>query len=220
MFIGHYIAGPLGAATGHLKLWHAFIATQFVDFIWAALVLLGIEKGRIVEGFTKANPMDFHFMPYSHSLLFTALWAAVAALGFKALTRAKGWRSAGIIALLVMSHWVGDVIVHAPDMTWYPGSEKIGFGLWNYVWLSLSLELGLFFLAAWVYMRATQPRTVGSIKWAAAFAALIAGAQIYSTFGPLPGSLKEVAIAMVLTFILLAFCAARFERTRSFPVKV
>lgn len=36
--------------------------------MWAVLVLVGIEKLRIIPGFAQANPFDLSFMPYTHSL--------------------------------------------------------------------------------------------------------------------------------------------------------
>ena len=69
MFVGHYsvsfAAKPLAR---RVPLWVWFVAVQWLDVIWAALVLLGIEKLRIVPGFTEANSIDLYYMPYSHGL--------------------------------------------------------------------------------------------------------------------------------------------------------
>jgi len=155
MFIGHYAAAPIGAATGKIKLWHGFIAVQLVDFAWAIFILLGIEKARVVPGFTEANPLDLHFTPYTHSLLFSFIWAAIGMIAFKLLTRAKDWTGALIFGTLVLSHWIADVIVHIPDMTLWPGSVKIGFGLWQHVEISFPLEIGLTVLAFAYYLMKT-----------------------------------------------------------------
>ena len=79
MFIGHY--GPsfaCKAAKPAIPLWVLFLAVQFVDIVWSILVLLGIEKVRIVPGFTATNPLDLYYMPYTHSLLAAAIWALAA----------------------------------------------------------------------------------------------------------------------------------------------
>ena len=39
-----------------------------MDLVWSVLVLLGIEKLRIVPGFTEANALDLYYMPYTHGL--------------------------------------------------------------------------------------------------------------------------------------------------------
>ena len=59
MFIGHY--GPafsIKAIRPATPIWLLFIAVQIVDIAWSVLVLLGIEKLRIVPGITASNPLD------------------------------------------------------------------------------------------------------------------------------------------------------------------
>jgi hypothetical protein len=51
MFIGHY--GPsfaIKAIRPAIPLWLLFIAVQFVDVVWAVLVLLGIERFELFRG--------------------------------------------------------------------------------------------------------------------------------------------------------------------------
>ena len=43
---------PLGK---RVPLWVWFIAVQWLDVVWSVMVLMGIEKLRIVPGFTEAN---------------------------------------------------------------------------------------------------------------------------------------------------------------------
>ena len=65
MFIGHY--GPALAVKGFAKsvpLWVLFVAAQWVDFLWAALVIMGIEKVRIIANFFGLSPLDLYYMPY------------------------------------------------------------------------------------------------------------------------------------------------------------
>lgn len=214
MFIGHYAAAPLAAATGKIKLWQAFVAVQFVDFIWAVFILIGIEKARIVPGLTQASPLDLHFMPYTHSLLFTLGWAFIAALAFKAFTSAKGWGGAALIAALVLSHWAGDVIVHIPDMTWWPGSDKIGLGLWRTVMVSFPLELVIALGALWIYVAKTKPASPRSKFWTTLLVAFLVILQSISNFGSAPGSVSEAAITALIAFTLIAFAASRYEQTR------
>lgn len=214
MFIGHYAAAPIGAAKGQIKLWHGFLAVQLVDFAWAIFILLGVEKARIVPGLTEASPLDLHFMPYTHSLLFTLIWAVLGAVAFKVLTKAQNWTGALIFATLVCSHWLGDVIVHIPDMTWWPGSEKIGFGLWNTVAISLPLELGITGLALAYYLRLTKPVGARARFWMISFIAVLVALQLFSNFGPPPNTIQEAAISAFVAFSVLVFLAARFERTR------
>ena len=47
MFIGHYGPAVWDTQRGHgtplVTLWQGFLAVQFVDIIWAVLVIVGIE---------------------------------------------------------------------------------------------------------------------------------------------------------------------------------
>lgn len=219
MFIGHYalapvLASPNFAKQSGFKLWHGFLAVQLVDFVWAFFILFGIEKASVIDGFTQANALDLHFMPYTHSLLFSVFWAIFGGVLFKVLSASRSWKGAVLFGLLVLSHWVGDVIVHVPDMTFWPGSPKIGFGLWNIVAMSLPLELGLTLVGLAYYLKSTQPKSPKSKVWAIGFAALLIGLQLYATLGPAPKSINEVAISGLFVFTLLVFCAAHFEKTR------
>jgi hypothetical protein len=50
MFVGHYsVAFALKSEKNKIPLWVLFVAVQFLDYIWATLVLLGIEKLRVIR---------------------------------------------------------------------------------------------------------------------------------------------------------------------------
>lgn len=69
MFVGHYgISFAARVVVGRVPLWVWFIAVQWMDIVWSVLVLLGIEKLRIVPGYTEANSLDLYYMPYTHGL--------------------------------------------------------------------------------------------------------------------------------------------------------
>ena len=83
-----------------------FIASQWMDVVWSILVLLGIERLRIVPGFTEANALDLYYMPYTHSLpgwiVLSLLFGAIVALF------TSGDRAATIllVAAVSFSHWI------------------------------------------------------------------------------------------------------------------
>src|SRR5438034_5643892 len=79
MFVGHYgVSFGAKKAEPAIPLWVLFIAVQLLDVLWAPFVLLGIEKVRIVPGFTASNPLDLYYMPYTHSLVAAIGWSVVA----------------------------------------------------------------------------------------------------------------------------------------------
>src|SRR5207247_10990850 len=70
MFVGHYsVAFAAKSDRNKIPLWVLFIAVQFLDYIWATLVLLGFEKLRVTKGFTAGSMLDSYFHPYSHRLI-------------------------------------------------------------------------------------------------------------------------------------------------------
>ena len=76
MFIGRF--APAIVAATHPKapgLATLFVAAQLVDFGFFGLALVGIENYRITPGITTMNPLDLYDMPFTHSLMGSAVWA-------------------------------------------------------------------------------------------------------------------------------------------------
>ena len=134
MFVGHYsVAFAAKSKKNKIPLWILFIAVQFLDYIWATLVLLGIEKLRVIKGFTAGSMLDSYFHPYSHSLPTALIWSAIAGLLYKTIWRVKASNSAAlIVGVAVFSHWILDFIAHPGDLPLYDNTTKIGLGMWNY----------------------------------------------------------------------------------------
>jgi hypothetical protein len=64
MFVGHYsVAFACRTERNRIPLWVLFIAVQFLDYIWATLVLVGIEKLRVIKGFYGRQHARFVFSP-------------------------------------------------------------------------------------------------------------------------------------------------------------
>ena len=158
MFIGHY-ALAFGAKkfAPDVSLGILFLACQLADIIWPNLVLLGIEALEIEPGITVMTPLNFLHYPYSHSLVALILWSAVFGVLY-ALLRRSGAKAAIVIAVLVLSHWVLDVLSHRPDMPiTLADTSRIGLGLWNFPVVAVPLELLLFGAGIWLYIRHTKP---------------------------------------------------------------
>jgi len=145
MFVGHYsIAFAVKSEKNRIPLWVLFIAVQFLDYIWATLVLLGIEKLRVIKGFTAGSMLDSYFHPYSHSLPTALIWSAIAAVVYKAIWRAKASNSAAlIVGAAVFSHWILDFIAHPRDLPLYDNTLKVGLGMWNHRDPEFALEIAL-----------------------------------------------------------------------------
>ena len=155
MFVGHYSVA-FAVRTDKIPLWVLFVAVQFLDYIWATLVLLGIEKLRVIKGFTAGSMLDSYFHPYSHSLIAAVLWSGVAGLCYKLLCRWCGYgytkSAALVVGVAVFSHWILDLIAHPHDLPIYDNTAKVGFGLWNYRELEFAVEIVLLALGIVLYL--------------------------------------------------------------------
>src|SRR5476649_2749608 len=153
MFVGHY--GPsfeAKSADPSVPLWVLFIAVQFLDVLWAPLVLLGIEKVHIVPHFTASNALDLYYMPYTHGLLTALLWSAFAGVLYHVVAQPSRRHAGVLVGLAVFSHWILDVIVHVPDLPLYGNSAKVGLGLWNAPALAFGLESAVLLGGMWLYL--------------------------------------------------------------------
>jgi len=204
MFLGHFaLAMAAKRATPRLSLGSLFVAAQFADLLWPILVLAGVEQVEVRPGITTVTPLDFVSYPWSHSLAMLALWGALLGLAFVAARRGG---AAGMIAALVVSHWLLDVASHRPDMPLSPGgSQKLGLGLWNSLPATLVVELGLYALGVAVYARTTEPRDrVG--RWALwSLVGFLGAIYLGNVFGPPPPSGRAVAWSGIAMWLLIAW---------------
>jgi len=209
LFTGHYSFSFAGqAAEKRIPLWLLFVAVQFIDVMWSIFVLLGIEKVRIVPGFTASNALDLYYMPYTHSLAGVLCWSALAYVVCQLVPQLRGWRTGLIVAGAVFSHWILDLIVHIPDLSLYDSVGKMGFGLWNYRGAAFALEMVVLFGgAALLYRTATRK------AWLIGFVIFLAAFQVFGTFFfPLPTSDHSMAITALFFYVVLAIIAWWVDR--------
>jgi len=215
MFIGHYgVSFAAKAADKRLPLWLLFIAVQWLDVMWSGLVMLNVEKLRIVDGFTEGSTLDLYYMPYTHGLVgalaLSAGLGAVVALFFKSRRAAAG----AVVAGAVFSHWLLDLVVHVPDLPLLGDSFKVGLGLWRHVWISFPLEIVILVAGAALYARAVPSRSATGDRFLWVFVAAMAGVQAYGTFGPAPASgLAEAQMALA-AYLALAGLAGLVDWAR------
>ena len=200
MFVGHYgVSFATKKVDASIPLWVLFLAVQWLDVIWAPLVLLGIEKVRIVPGFTATNPLDLYYMPYTHSLVAALVWS-VAAAGAYHLLRSATTRTSFLIGLAVFSHWILDFVVHRPDLPLYDNTAKVGLGLWDHRALAFGLEAALLLggMAAFLRARPTRPGAIIT------FGVVMLGVQAYVFFGPPPASPAAAASTALAAYGIFA----------------
>jgi membrane-bound metal-dependent hydrolase YbcI (DUF457 family) len=217
MFIGHW--APALVAASHPKspgLGTLFVAAQLVDWAFFTLLIGGVEHLRLAPGTSVMNPMDLYHMPYTHSLLGSALWAA--AFGGALYL----WRRDRVTALIgagvVLSHWFLDLLVHVPDLTLWGSGPRLGLSLWNLPAVAMPLELGITFAALIFYIVRT-----GSVRSSArlaigTLALILLTVQVVNWFGPEPeGDPATLAITALAAFALVTTLALWTGMTRRVP---
>ncbi len=215
MFIGHFaVAFAAKRAAPTTSLGTLFIACELVDLLWPVFLLLGIETVAITPGITRFTPLDFQHYPWSHSLLMVAAWAA--AFGALHYGLRRRWLPAAVLALVVLSHWFLDLIVHRPDLPLAPGSDlKVGFALWNSVAGTLVVEGLLFVVGVRFYLTGSQ--AVDRIgHWALyGLLALLLVSYVATAFGPPPPSGPAIAWVGLVGGLLTAALGYWIDRHRT-----
>jgi hypothetical protein len=196
-----------------------FVAVQFLDYIWATLVLLGVEKLRVIKGFTAGSMIDSYFHPYSHSLITAILWSGVAAIAYKPLCTWLGYfykkSAALIVGVAVFSHWIFDLIAHPRDLAIYDDTWKVGFGLWNYRDPEFALEIALLAVGIILYLRRNV--TLAICKAAViAFGIGLVVIQIGDTYVPRnPLTARQTAMGVWVFYTLFVVVAFLIEKIGS-----
>jgi len=213
MFVGH-LAIALGAKRNAHRVNLAWLVTAVIalDLVWPIFVITGVEQVSIVPGATAFTPFVFDSYPWSHSLLMACVWGFV----IYAIAKWRGLRAsdARFVGLLVLSHWVLDVVSHNPDMPLWPGasSPKYGLGLWNSVPATYAVEGAMWAGAILIYLTSRPLRGwkshvafwsfvgVSTVMWAA------------GPFGPPPPSAQALGWMALIGWIMIPWAYAADKR--------
>ncbi len=214
MFLGHF-AVALAAKRGapRVSLGALVAAAELLDLIWPPLVLAGIERVKIEPGNTAFTPLNFVSYPWSHSLVMTVVWAAVAVAAYWVIARYR--RGALVVGAVVLSHWLLDFATHRPDLPLHPGSSVFaGLGLWNSVPATVTVEAGMFAMGVWLYGTGTKARDGYGRAGLWAFVAFLVATYVANASGPPPPNVRVVA-QVGLMVPLLAVWAWRIDEHRT-----
>jgi hypothetical protein len=217
MFVGHYsVAFAARSEKNKIPLWVLFIAVQFLDYVWATLVLLGIEKLRVTKGFTAGSMLDSYFHPYSHSLIAAILWSCAAALAYKVICSRHGCHyskgAALVVGLAVFSHWILDLVAHPRDLAIYDNAWKVGFGLWRYRNPEFALEIALLAIGIILYLARNVMPAIRKTA-VVAFGVALVVIQIGDTYVPRnPLTDKQTVTGVWIFYTLFVVVAFLIEK--------
>jgi hypothetical protein len=205
MFVGHF---ALALASKKIdtkpSLGTYFLAAQFLDLIWPLFLLLGIEHVVIDPGNTEFTPLNFIYYPFSHSFLGVLIWSAAFAAVYYLIR--KNYKTALLLGVLVMSHWILDLITHRPDLPLtFSNETKAGFGLWNSFWISLLLEGIIFTAGSLLYFNVTKAggKKGNIIIWTLLI--FLAVVFLMNAFGPPPPDEKSIAVVSLSLWLVVAW---------------
>ena len=217
MFIGHYgVSLAAKRVDARLPLGWLFVAVQLPDILWAVLFLLGVEKARIIPAQTAVRAVDLYYIPYSHSLVTTLLWAGAIYALFRLLpSRAAGLRKSIValtMALAVLSHFVLDVIVES-NLPLYDDAAKVGLGLGSNPLAAYIVEGVILVGGLIIYLGSTTPENLTGRYGMIVFVILMLAFNLLM-FGPPPTNLRVVALSSLGSFAVMAGVAFWLDRQR------
>jgi hypothetical protein len=213
MFAGHVGAGLLLGRGARAVNAGVFIAAALLpDLLLWMFVLLGWEDAFVPPDFRLTHQARFVF-PWSHGLLASATWALLAATVAWLLLRLRRsgrapdpqpLRAAALVAAAVMSHWLLDALVHAPELPVAgPGSAKLGLGLWQHMGVALALESLLVVAGLWLYLRGSGWSRARMIALSVLCLVLLAFTILGLTVAPPPPSVAAMAASSLITLVVV-----------------
>jgi len=210
MFIGHYGVGFAAKSLNFSKttkkpsLGTFFLAAQFLDILWPVFLLLGLEKVSLESAGKAFQTIHFNYFPFSHSLTAAIVWALLFGLIYYAFR--KDFTYSIVLALVVLSHWILDLISHFPDLQLIPGNDyRVGLSLWNSLTLTIIVEGLIFLTGVYLYIKSTKSiNKKGHILfWALII--FLSLTYIIDIIGPPPPSVKAITISGFSQWLIIAW---------------
>jgi membrane-bound metal-dependent hydrolase YbcI (DUF457 family) len=219
LFIGHFAVGfAAKKVIPNTSLGTLFLASQFIDLLWPFFVIFGIERVAIDPGNTAFTPLDFIYYPFSHSLLGVLIWALIFGAVYYFIK--KDFKTSLILGILVLSHWILDLITHRPDLPLFFGTDSlhVGLGLWNSIIGTVIIESLIFLVGVYFYISVTNAKNkVGTYSlWSLIIFLIIV--YLLNLFGPPPESVDAIGYVGLSQWLLIAW-AYWIDRNRSSVVE-
>jgi hypothetical protein len=128
--IGHFSAGLLAKpVTPQVPFWIFLVAAETNDILYFLFSSIGVEPK---TSFTMDFENGVRYLttstnPWSHGLFMSTVWSLVAGLIAFLVYRNK--RIAGVMGLVVFSHWLLDFLMHSNLPIFFADSPVLGLGL-------------------------------------------------------------------------------------------
>ncbi len=211
MFAGHIGAAlAIGRAERRINVGLFVVAALWLDVLLWLFVLAGWESVTIGADFAATHQPSFVF-PWSHGLLASAGWAALAGVAAGTFHPGQGlgrWRTAALIAAAVFSHWLLDALVHVPELPLAgPGSPKLGLGWWQHMPVALAAEALFVVAGLCLYLLGAGLSRARKLWLATLCLVLLAFTVAGMTIAPAPPSAAAMAASSLVTVLLVGAAA-------------
>jgi hypothetical protein len=215
VLVGHFAMGFFGKRVEpRLSLGTLILAAMLPDLLWPVFTVAGLERVKFGSGLGAGNYLEAVDIAMSHSLLMGAVWAAI--LGLTYIWMGRSLRGACVLIVVVLSHWLLDVVSHRPDMPLAPAmSLRLGLGLWTSIPATVLVEGGLWLTAIVVYARATEARTRAGVYAYWSVLPLLTLIWYNNIAGPAPDNAASAPVASFVLFSLVVLWAYWMNRLRS-----
>jgi hypothetical protein len=216
MFAGHVGAAlAIGRAERRMNVGAFVIAALLLDIVLWLLVLAGWESIVIPANFAATHQPEFVF-PYSHGLLASVGWSAVAAVAASfagARLGASRWRAAALIAVAVFSHWLLDALVHQPELPLASaGSPKVGLGLWQSMPVALLAEAAVVVGGLWLFVSGSSLARGKRLSFVVLTLLILVFTVMGMTIAPPPPSALAMAASSLATLVIVCALACWLGR--------
>jgi hypothetical protein len=132
-------------------LW-LLVSVQLMELLWVLLNLVGVERTTTEASVRSVADIHLTYMPYSHSVVSMLGVALLAWLICQIALKRP--RLGTAVAIGIASHFVLDLVTHAPDLVLAPGlhNPKLGLGLYAAAPLgAFALEVIYGTFCWWIY---------------------------------------------------------------------
>ncbi|GAB2525689.1 permease [Nocardiopsis aegyptia] len=146
MLAGHFgIAGMVKAWRPALPMGALLVAAQLPDLLFLPLALTGVERMEPAEPGLSGYGSMWITAPFTHALVSNVVLATLVGALVHLFLRDRWGRDAGaVLAAVVFSHWLLDLVVHRPDIAVLPGGAgglpSLGLGLWEFPLVTAVVE--------------------------------------------------------------------------------
>ena len=118
----------------------------------------------------------------------------------------KDKKAALWLGILVLSHWILDLLTHRPDLPLLPGSDlKVGLGLWNSLFATILVEGGLFAFGVYYYLKITRAKNKTGVWALWSLVTFLLVIYISNLFGPPPPEAGPIAYLGFAQWLLIAW---------------